>query len=93
VSNQTLPYYVYVLQCVDGSYYTGYTQDLDNRVRLHMNGNGARYTRIHKPKRLVHSETYKTRSEAMKRERRLKTLSHRQKAQLFKPKPKRKKNA
>lgn len=81
-----MPYYVYVLQCSDGSFYTGYTKNLDSRVRLHMNGNGARYTRTHKPKKLVYSEQYESRAEAMKRERKLKTLSHREKIVLAKSK-------
>ena len=69
-------YYVYVLLCADGSFYTGYARDLDARVRQHMNGNGARYTRLHRPKRLVYTEEFRTRSEAMKRERMIKRLSH-----------------
>ncbi len=87
-----MPYYVYVLLCRDGSFYTGYTKNVNSRFRLHMNGNGARYTKIHKPKKLAHVEEFASRAEAMKRERRVKRLSHRQKVQLIKakakPKPK-----
>ncbi len=87
-----MPYYVYVLLCRDGSFYTGYTKNVNSRFRLHMNGNGARYTKIHKPKKLVHTEEFASRAEAMKRERGIKRLSHRQKMQLMKakakPKPK-----
>jgi len=78
-----MPHYVYVILCDDGSFYTGITKDLDSRMRLHKNGKGARYTRIHKPKRLVYVEEHNSRSEAMKRERRLKKLRHRQKLKLI----------
>jgi putative endonuclease len=67
-----MPFYVYILLCCDKSFYTGYTKDLDERTRLHQNGNGARYTRAHKPEKLAYYETYITRSEAMKREREIK---------------------
>jgi putative endonuclease len=77
-----MTYYVYILLCQDGSFYTGYSKNLKSRVRLHVNGNGARYTRIHKPKKLVYVEKFVSRAEAMKRERRIKKLNHRQKRQL-----------
>jgi len=83
-----MPYYVYVLLCADGSYYTGYTKNVDSRFRLHVSGKGARYTRLHRPKKLVHVEELPTRSEAMKRERRVKKLSHAQKARLARAKKK-----
>jgi putative endonuclease len=81
-----MPYYVYVLLCDDGSFYTGYTRNVNSRMRLHVNGRGARYTRIHKPKRLVYTEEFGSRAEAMKRERRLKTMRHDQKSRLIKSK-------
>ena len=77
-----MPYYVYVLLCVDGSFYTGYARDVDARVRQHMSGNGARYTKLHRPKKLVHTEEFGMRSEAMKRERKIKRLSHDEKRRL-----------
>ena len=79
-----MPYYVYIIQCKGGSFYTGYTKDLDARMKLHMNGKGARYTRMLKPKKLVYVERYDSRSEAMKKEKRIKRLSHRQKLELIK---------
>ena len=79
-----MPYCVYVLLCSDGSFYTGYTRDLEARVRLHKSGRGARYTKMHKPKRLVYMEEFGTISEAMKKERKVKKLSHRQKLELVK---------
>lgn len=75
-------YYVYIIRCRDGSLYTGYTKDLDSRMKLHADGKGARYTKMHKPKKLVHVEEFSSRSEAMKREKKVKKLSHREKLQL-----------
>jgi putative endonuclease len=77
-----VPYYVYVIQCDGNSFYTGYTKNLTARLRQHVNGKGARYTRMHKPQRLVHAEEFSTRSEAMKREKRIKKLNHIQKKRL-----------
>jgi len=75
-------YYVYVLLCDDGSYYTGYTRNVNLRIIQHLDGRGARYTRMHRPKRLVYLELTKTRSAAMKRERQIKSFSHVQKRNL-----------
>jgi putative endonuclease len=77
-----MPYYVYMILCEGNSFYTGYTKNLTSRMRLHKNGKGARYTKIHKPKELVHVEEFNSRAEAIKRERRIKKLSHRQKLRL-----------
>jgi putative endonuclease len=77
-----MTYYVYVVLCEDGTFYTGYTTDLDRRMKLHMNGKGARYTRTHLPKRLVHVEEFESRAEAMKRERTIKRMNRRQKLEL-----------
>ena len=77
-----MPYYVYVLLCEDGSYYTGYARDIDLRFRQHMRGIGARFTKMHRPKRLVYTEEFDTVGEAMKREREIKRLSHEEKNRL-----------
>jgi len=77
-----MPYYVYVLACKDGTFYTGYTQDVEARVRLHKLGKGARYVRIHPPWKVVHLEKFETRSDAMKREREIKRLTHAEKQKL-----------
>ena len=79
-----MPYYVYIIQCDDGSFYTGYSRNPDSRMRLHMKGKGARYLRIHRPEKLVYEEEFNTRAEAMKRERRVKSLNHDQKLKLTK---------
>jgi putative endonuclease len=78
-----MSFYVYILQCSDGSYYTGYTKDLDERTKQHENGTGAKYTRTHKPQRVAYVEIFGTRSAAMKRERAIKKLSHQQKLDLI----------
>jgi putative endonuclease len=73
---------VYILLCGDGSFYTGYTKNLEARTRLHQNGNGAKYTKSHMPLKLAYTETFGSRSEAMRREREIKKLSHQQKLDL-----------
>jgi putative endonuclease len=75
-------YYVYLLLCDDGSYYTGYTNNVDSRLERHKKGYGARYTRMRKPKRIVHVEEFRTRGDATKREQQMKALSHREKDEL-----------
>ena len=67
-----MPYFVYILQSEDGSYYVGQTNNLENRLKRH-NGGHVRSTKNKKPWKLVYNEEYLTRIEAMKRERRIKT--------------------
>ena len=66
---------VYVLECSDGTFYTGYTTDLERRVREHDAGEGAKYTRGRTPVEVVHVERYDSRSAAMTREHEIKQLS------------------
>ena len=75
-------YYVYLLLCDDDSYYTGYTKNVASRLERHKKGHGARYTRMRRPKRVVYVEEFRTRNAATKRERQIKTLSHKEKQQL-----------
>jgi putative endonuclease len=77
-----LSFYVYILLCSDGSFYTGYTKDLDARTKLHQNGQGAKYTKAHKPQSLAYVELFDSRSNAIKREREIKKLNHQQKLAL-----------
>jgi len=77
-----MPYYVYIIQCKDGSFYTGYTKDLDSRLMLHMNGKGARYTRMHKAEKIVYTESFCSRAEAMRKEKEIKKLNHSDKLKL-----------
>lgn len=85
--NETVIFYIYILKCADGTLYTGYTNDLEGRLKDH-NGNGkkfgAKYTVGRRPVKLVHSESFKTKSEAMKRECEIKKLSRSKKEQLIK---------
>jgi putative endonuclease len=75
-------YYVYMLICADGSYYTGYSSNPTLRLVEHMKGQGARYTRMHKPRKIVYLERHKNRSMAMRREREIKALTHKEKRSL-----------
>jgi putative endonuclease len=78
-----MPFYVYILLCTDGSFYTGYTKNIDERTRLHANGKGARYTKMHKPKRVAYVELFDSRTKAMKREREIKKMTRQQKLNLI----------
>jgi putative endonuclease len=76
-------FFVYFLKCRDGSFYCGYTNDLDKRVEVHNHGKGAKYTMKRRPVSLIYSEEFATKSEAMKREYALKQLSRREKEELI----------
>ena len=75
-------HWVYVLECGDGTYYTGYTTDLQRRVSEHDDGEGAKYTRGRTPVELVYSERHGSRSAAMAREYEIKQLRRREKERL-----------
>ena len=75
--------WVYILQCSDGSYYTGWTTDVLKRYQNHCSGKGARYTRSHPPVAIVYRQQCSDRSEAMKREAAIKKLSRREKEKLI----------
>ncbi|MDH5440034.1 MAG: GIY-YIG nuclease family protein [Candidatus Bathyarchaeota archaeon] len=77
-----MSYYVYILLCEDSSYYTGHTKDVERRFEQHSKGLGSRYTKIHKPVRILYVEECGSLSQAMERERQIKTLGHSQKQQL-----------
>jgi len=77
-------YFVYILICSDGSFYTGITSDIEKRLKQH-NGilkGGSIYTRSRRPVKLIYFEEYKTRSDALKREYEIKKLSHKEKSFL-----------
>ena len=69
-------HYVYILRCVDDSFYVGSTQDLDSRVQTHNGGRGSAYTFKHRPVHLVYSEVFDSEAKAVRRERQLKRWSH-----------------
>jgi len=75
-------FFVYILQCSDGTYYTGYTPDLSKRLKLHNEGKGAKYTRIRRPVKLVWQKDYKYFKRAFLEEIRIKRLSRKQKEKL-----------
>jgi DNA-binding protein HU-beta len=62
------PWHIYLIECADGSLYTGIATDVERRLREHMAGKGARYTRSHKPLCLIASAPVGTRSEALRAE-------------------------
>ncbi len=72
-------FFCYMVRCHDGSYYTGWTLDPERRVKQHNAGRGAAYTRLHRPVELVYIELQPDRSSAMRRERRIKMMTHAQK--------------
>lgn len=76
-------HYVYILECRDGSLYTGYTTNITRRVQMHTNGKGAKYTRGRGPFTLKLSESYPTKESAMKREYEIKQLSRTEKITLI----------
>ncbi|WP_254838930.1 GIY-YIG nuclease family protein [Natronomonas marina] len=75
-------HYVYVVECADGTLYTGYTSDVERRVAEHDAGEGAKYTRGRTPVELVHTESFESQSAAMQREYEIKQLSRGEKERL-----------
>ena len=80
-------HYVYILKCADGTLYTGWTTNLENRIKAHNNKKGAKYTRSRTPVELFYSEEFETKSEALKREAAIKKMSRADKTMLQKQKP------
>jgi putative endonuclease len=76
-------WFLYVLECCDGSFYTGVTTDIDRRLREHREGKASRYTRIRRPIVLVYQEECGTRSQSLARECAVKSLSRRRKEELI----------
>lgn len=75
--------YIYVVECADKSFYTGYTTDIVRRIKLHNAKKGAKYTRVRGPVTLVYFEEYETKSEATKAESSFKKLTRMQKEQYI----------
>ena len=76
-------FYCYILECADGTFYTGWSTDPEKRTRRHNSGQGARYTRMRRPVRLVYVETLSDRSSAMKREHAIKHMDRAAKERLI----------
>jgi len=76
-------YYVYMVKCADGTYYTGFTKDVENRLKLHNAGNGAKYVRGKGPVQLVYAKEYRYYKNALRAERTMKTFTRQQKDELI----------
>ncbi|GAF22094.1 endonuclease [Bacillus sp. JCM 19047] len=74
-----MKHYMYVLECGDQSWYTGYTNNVDQRLRKHEEGKGAKYTRGRGPLKLIFVETFATKEEALKQEYQFKRKTRRAK--------------
>lgn len=77
---------VYILKCGDNSLYTGYTNNLENRLEMHESGKGAKYTRGRGPFQVMYIEKFSTKEEALKREYEIKQLTRKGKFQLIRDK-------
>ena len=75
--------YTYIVECKDKTLYTGWTNDLQKRIKTHNDGKGAKYTKSRLPVRLVYYEVYKTKQEAMRREYEIKQLTREQKKKFI----------
>jgi putative endonuclease len=76
------PYYVYIMECSDGSFYVGITNNLERRLRAHNEGVASRYTRSRRPVKIRYQELCGTRSQALIREGSLRLLSRKEKQAL-----------
>lgn len=74
--------YTYMVECSDGTYYTGWTNDIEKRLKMHNARKGAKYTKTRTPVKLIYLEVLPTKQEAMRREAQIKRLSRREKEQL-----------
>lgn len=75
--------FCYILECSDGTFYTGWTTDPERRVAQHNKGVGARYTKTRRPVKLVYLEEQPDKVSALKRERAIKALPRKKKMELF----------
>lgn len=76
-------YYVYMLLCSDNTLYTGITNNLDNRLKVHNDGKGAKYTRCRLPVKYIYQEVVTSKSDALKREYAIKKLDRNKKLLLI----------
>lgn len=75
--------FTYILRCADGTYYTGWTNNLEKRLAAHNAGVASKYTRSRRPVELVYHECFETKEDAMGREWRIKQLTRAQKEALI----------
>lgn len=76
-------WYVYILQCADGTLYTGITNNLDRRLKAHNAGTASKYTRVRRPVAMVYQEEEESKGEALRRELQIKAMSRQQKKALL----------
>ncbi len=77
-----MSWFVYILKCKDNSFYTGITNDLEKRIKVHNLGKGAKYTKARLPVSLLYCETYQTKGDALRRELEIKKLKRIEKLAL-----------
>ena len=75
--------YTYIVQCADGTLYTGWTNCLEKRLKAHNSGKGTKYTKSRKPVELVYKEEFDNKSDALRREAAIKSLTRKQKLALI----------
>ena len=78
------PYFVYIIECADGTLYTGSAKDVEARFEKHKSGAGAKYTKAHVPEKIVYVEELRSKRKALQREYEIKQLSRAQKLELIK---------
>ena len=76
-------HYIYIVQCCDGTLYTGYTNNLEKRIKAHNESKGAKYTRGRNPVELMYFEEFESKNDALKREVQIKKLPRPKKELLF----------
>ena len=84
ISGDNYMNYTYIVKCADSTLYTGWTNDLDKRIKAHNSGKGAKYTKTRRPVKLVYYEEHETKNEAMSREYAIKHLTRKEKEILIK---------
>jgi putative endonuclease len=83
MERMTSLFYIYILKCSDNSLYTGYTDNLERRLKKHNQGKASKYTRSRLPVSIVYSEEHPDKSSAMKKEIWIKSLSRENKIKLI----------
>ena len=78
-----MAYFVYLLECSDRTYYCGYTNNLEKRIKAHNSKKGSKYTRARIPVKIVYFEKFSSLSKALKREHAIKQLSRKEKQELI----------
>ena len=77
-----MPFFCYMVECADGTFYTGWSTNPEKREKVHNTGQGAKYTRTRRPVKLIYIEELPDKSSALKRERAIKKFSRKKKEKL-----------